>query len=169
MASYTLNHNFKALSSSLDGSRSRSNDSCGDSKEKVDESIFFSENKINSQFTTSRLDNHHDTISKFTMASSSTARASLYRQYSRGSSGGGSSSSIENLPPRTIARVAREVRDLVKNAPEGVRLVVDNETGMPSNLGEVVVRALFLCNVSDALSFGFVGFFCTRYLSPMSS
>ena len=78
------------------------------------------------------------------MASSATgaARGSLYRQYSRGSNGGGSSSSIENLPPRTLARVAREVRDLVKNAPEGVSLVVDNETGLPANLGEVVVSLI---------------------------
>lgn len=75
------------------------------------------------------------------MASSTAgvARGTLYRQYSRGSNGG-SSSSIENLPPRSISRVAREVRDLIKNSPEGVKLVVDNETGMPSNLGEVVVR-----------------------------
>lgn len=67
------------------------------------------------------------------------ARASLYRQYSRGSSAGGSSSSIENLPPRTLSRVAREVRDLIKSPPEGIRLVVDDETGLPSNLGEIVV------------------------------
>ncbi|EED95016.1 ubiquitin conjugating enzyme, partial [Thalassiosira pseudonana CCMP1335] len=31
----------------------------------------------------------------------------------------------ENLPPRTLARVARDVRDLVKSPPEGVRLVLD--------------------------------------------
>jgi len=75
------------------------------------------------------------------MASSTAgvARGTLYRQYSRGSNGG-SSSSIENLPPRSISRVAREVRDLIKNSPEGVKLVVDNETGMPSNLGEVVAE-----------------------------
>ena len=75
------------------------------------------------------------------MSSGSTgtvARASLYRQYSRGSNGG-SSSSIENLPPRTLARVAREVRDLIKSPPEGIQLVVDNETGLPANLGEIVV------------------------------
>jgi hypothetical protein len=66
-------------------------------------------------------------------------RANLYRQYSRGSSGGGSSSSIENLPPRTLSRVAREVRDLIKSPPEGISLVVDEETGLPSNLGELVV------------------------------
>lgn len=73
------------------------------------------------------------------------ARTSLYRQYSRGSSGGGSSSSIENLPPRTLSRVAREVRDLIKNPPEGVRLVVDSDTGMPANLGDIVVRIISLC------------------------
>eukprot|EP00934_Nitzschia_sp_Nitz4_P005067 Nitzschia sp. Nitz4//scaffold86_size83305//75504//76400//NITZ4_005274-RA/size83305-snap-gene-0.173-mRNA-1//-1//CDS//3329559286//5057//frame0 len=67
-------------------------------------------------------------------------RSSLYRQYSRGSSGGGSSSSIENLPPRTLSRVAREVRDLIKTPPEGIRLVVDEETGMPSNLGDIVAE-----------------------------
>ena len=70
------------------------------------------------------------------------ARASLYRQYSRGSSGGGSSSSIENLPPRTLSRVAREVRDLIKCPPEGIRLVVDIETGLPTNLGEIVVSCM---------------------------
>jgi hypothetical protein len=66
-------------------------------------------------------------------------RASLYRQYSKGSSGGGSSSSIENLPPRILSRVAREVRDLVQRPPEGITLVVDNETGLPASLGELVV------------------------------
>lgn len=43
--------------------------------------------------------------------------------------------STENLPPRTLARVSREVRDLHKNPPEGVRLI-DQQT-----LGEVVVRS----------------------------
>lgn len=73
------------------------------------------------------------------MASSTAgpARTSLYRQYSSRSSSG--SVSIENLPPRTLARVSREVRDLIKNPPEGIRLVVDEETGLPANLGEVVV------------------------------
>mmetsp|Transcript_17620 Transcript_17620/g.50715 ORF Transcript_17620/g.50715 Transcript_17620/m.50715 type:complete len:265 (+) Transcript_17620:71-865(+) len=77
------------------------------------------------------------------MSTSSTgvARSSLFRQYSRGSSGGGgSSSSIENLPPRTLSRVAREVRDIIKNPPEGIRLVVDKETGLPANLGEIVAE-----------------------------
>ena len=76
------------------------------------------------------------------MASSAAgaARGSMYRQYSRGSSG---SISVENLPPRTLARVAREIRDLQKNPPEGVRLVVDSETGVPSSLGEVLVSFVF--------------------------
>ena len=48
---------------------------------------------------------------------------SLYRQYSSTTS-----SSSENLPPRTLARVARELRNLHKSPPEGVRLIVDGET-----------------------------------------
>jgi len=64
-------------------------------------------------------------------------------QYTRSTSGGtgGGSSSSENLPPRTLARLARQVRDLHKNPPEGVRLVVDTDSGLPSNLGELLVRA----------------------------
>jgi len=41
-----------------------------------------------------------------------------------------------------LARVAREIRDLHKNPPEGVRLIVDPETGCPDNLGEIMVRIL---------------------------
>jgi hypothetical protein len=51
-----------------------------------------------------------------------------------------SSTVSENLPPRTLARLAREVRDLQQNPPEGVRLLVDEETGLPANLSELVVR-----------------------------
>mmetsp|Transcript_19155 Transcript_19155/g.31774 ORF Transcript_19155/g.31774 Transcript_19155/m.31774 type:complete len:238 (+) Transcript_19155:112-825(+) len=65
--------------------------------------------------------------------STTTARGSLYRQYSRSSSNGSS----ENLPPRTLARVARELRDLHKNPPEGITLVVDSDGG---SLGEVVAE-----------------------------
>lgn len=50
-----------------------------------------------------------------------------------------SSTSCENLPPKTLARVGREIRDLHKQPPEGIRLVVDADTGVPSNLGEVLV------------------------------
>lgn len=59
-----------------------------------------------------------------------------------GSSGSSSTSgsSSENLPPRTLARVARDVRDLIKKPPEGVRLVVDEETGMPGSLSEVLAE-----------------------------
>ena len=59
-------------------------------------------------------------------SSSSSSTRSLYRQYSnQGVSSGGASS--ENLPPRTIARVGRELRQLYKNPPEGVRLIVDSD------------------------------------------
>ena len=81
-------------------------------------------------------------------SSSSVARGSLYRPYSRSNSTG-SSSSIENLPPRTIARVAKEVRDLMKSPPEGISLVVDSETGMPSSLGEIVVSFFVAANSED--------------------
>jgi ubiquitin-conjugating enzyme E2 S len=61
-----------------------------------------------------------------------------YGSYSRSNSSGLS----ENLPPKTLARVAREIRDLHKCPPEGVRLVVDSDTGVPSTLGEVLVSCL---------------------------
>jgi hypothetical protein len=85
------------------------------------------------------------------MASSSTgvARGSSYRPYARTNSG--SSSSLENLPPRTLSRVAKEVRDLVKNPPEGIRLVVDGETGLPSSLGEIVVRGFQLVELNASI------------------
>lgn len=68
----------------------------------------------------------------------STNRISVYSQYTRSSSSGSSTS--ENLPPRTLARLSREVRNLQKSPPEGIRLVVDEETGLPTNLGELMVR-----------------------------
>jgi hypothetical protein len=74
-------------------------------------------------------------------AARSTTTSASYRQYTRA---GSSSSATENLPPRTLARVAREVRDLHKNPPENVRLVVDPATGMPNNLGELMVRTVSL-------------------------
>lgn len=52
----------------------------------------------------------------------------------------GTTGSSENLPPRTLARVARDVRDLVKGPPEGVRLVLDGETGMPGSLSEIMAE-----------------------------
>lgn len=61
----------------------------------------------------------------------------LIRTYSRSNSNSGSS---ENLPPRALSRVAREVRDVLVKPPEGVRLVVDSETGVPANLGEITAE-----------------------------
>lgn len=58
----------------------------------------------------------------------------LHRQFSRTSS---TSSTSENLPPRTLTRVAREIRDLHKNPPEGIKLVVDGDGG--GSLGEIMV------------------------------
>ncbi|KAL7513379.1 hypothetical protein ACHAXN_010430 [Cyclotella atomus] len=52
----------------------------------------------------------------------------------------GNNGNSENLPPRTLARVARDVRDLVKSPPEGVRLVLDGETGMPNSLSEILAE-----------------------------
>eukprot|EP00980_Cylindrotheca_fusiformis_P022739 scaffold9672_cov112-Cylindrotheca_fusiformis.AAC.2 len=105
------------------------------------------------------------------------ARASVYRQYSRGSSG---AASIENLPPRTLSRVAREVRDLIQNSPEGIRLVVEEDTGLPAHLGEVVAELegpqgtpyegkffqLKLCLGSDFPSSPPRGFFLTKIYHP---
>lgn len=68
------------------------------------------------------------------MSASSPARVAAIH-YARSSS----SSSSENLPPRTLARLAREVRDLHQQPPEGIRMVVDNDTGLPANLGEIMV------------------------------
>jgi hypothetical protein len=73
-------------------------------------------------------------------AAAGSSSSSLYRPYHRSNSTGSSSSSIENLPPRTLARVSKEVRELIKNPPEGIRLVVDSETGLPASLGEIMVR-----------------------------
>jgi hypothetical protein len=40
------------------------------------------------------------------------------------------------------ARLAREVRDLLVSPENGVRLVVDEATGLPSTLQELTVRAV---------------------------
>lgn len=83
-------------------------------------------------------------MSSSSFSSSSVARGSSYRSYSRSSSTR-SVNSIENLPPRTIARVGREVSDLIKSPPDGIDLVVDQETGLPSSLGEIVVSLFSFC------------------------
>jgi len=61
--------------------------------------------------------------------------SSITQSYSRNPSSGSNSS--ENLPPRSLARVAREVRDLIKESPEGTKLVVDCDSGLPASLGEI--------------------------------
>jgi hypothetical protein len=54
----------------------------------------------------------------------------------------------ESLQPRTLARLAREVRDFIRpsttstSLPEGVRLIVDEDTGLPVNLSELWVSDL---------------------------
>ena len=45
------------------------------------------------------------------------------------------------LPQRARARVQREVLNLLKNAPEGIKLIVDPETGLPPSLNEIVVSS----------------------------
>jgi hypothetical protein len=47
-----------------------------------------------------------------------------------------------NMAPRTAARLAREVRDLLVSPESGVCLVVDEATGLPANLKELTVRLL---------------------------
>lgn len=101
--------------------------------------------------------------------------------YQRSNTGGSSGSlSSENLPPRTIARLVREVRDFLvvqqqmsattslstsnnreqinrrvvasldddsAKGVEGVRLILDHDTGLPTNLGELVVSNKFCIRV----------------------
>jgi ubiquitin-conjugating enzyme E2 S len=64
--------------------------------------------------------------------------SSITQSYSRPTSS--QSLSSENLPPRAMARVAREVRDLMKESPEGTKLVVDSESGLPASLGEITAE-----------------------------
>jgi hypothetical protein len=55
------------------------------------------------------------------------------------------SSKVRNdsvLPQRTRVRVQREIINLLKNAPEGTKLIVDPETGLPPSLTEIVVSYL---------------------------
>lgn len=80
----------------------------------------------------------HPTAAAGGSVASSSRGGVVYRpSYNRSTSSGSSS---ENLPPKVLARVAREVKSLHQNPPEGVRLVVDGDSGLPSSLGELVVR-----------------------------
>jgi len=62
------------------------------------------------------------------------------RSSSSGVANGSKGNSSENLPPRCLARVARDIRNLVKNPPDGVRLVLDEDTGMPGSLSEILAE-----------------------------
>lgn len=46
----------------------------------------------------------------------------------------------ENLPPRTLARVSREVREMMRNPAEGTKLVIDPDTGLPPSLHEIMAE-----------------------------
>jgi len=46
----------------------------------------------------------------------------------------------DKLPPKTIARLVREVRDLITKSPEGAKLVIDHDTSMPSSLYDIQVE-----------------------------
>lgn len=53
-----------------------------------------------------------------------------------------------NIAPRTAARLAREVRNLLTSPEDGVRLVVDEATGLPSSLKELTVRCFTVFSLS---------------------
>jgi hypothetical protein len=61
----------------------------------------------------------------------------------------------ESLQPRTLARLAREVRDFISpsststSLPEGVRLIVDEDTGLPVNLSELWVSQVFVVSIGS--------------------
>ncbi len=56
------------------------------------------------------------------------------------------------LPQRARARVQREVLNLLKNAPEGIKLIVDPETGLPPSLNEIVVSYSFACRGNKTIA-----------------
>eukprot|EP00577_Skeletonema_sp_RCC1716_P016785 CAMPEP_0113388154 /NCGR_PEP_ID=MMETSP0013_2-20120614/8930_1 /TAXON_ID=2843 ORGANISM="Skeletonema costatum, Strain 1716" /NCGR_SAMPLE_ID=MMETSP0013_2 /ASSEMBLY_ACC=CAM_ASM_000158 /LENGTH=352 /DNA_ID=CAMNT_0000271121 /DNA_START=62 /DNA_END=1120 /DNA_ORIENTATION=+ /assembly_acc=CAM_ASM_000158 len=87
--------------------------------------------------STSSIKPQHSTSSLFSSTRSLSSSTSSMGGSTIAMGGGGCG---ENLPPRTLARVARDVRDLVKSPPEGVRLVVDEESGMPGSLAEIVAE-----------------------------
>lgn len=70
-----------------------------------------------------------------------TGSAAMMRSYSTTNSSNRNSNN-NNLPPRVLARVAREIRDLMKNPPEGLRIVLDSDTGLPTSLGDILVSLL---------------------------
>lgn len=79
------------------------------------------------------------------MSYASSSGRSLYRQYS--STG---TTSSENLPPRTLARVARELRNLHKNPPDGVRMIIDGENSSSSGVSDSSMASSSLSSVASA-------------------
>ena len=64
----------------------------------------------------------------------------LWRQDKPNSMSFHETSSRSYMAPRTAARIAREVQELLKSPETGVRLIVDEATGMPASLQEITVR-----------------------------
>lgn len=70
----------------------------------------------------------------------------------------GPASCSENLAPRMLARVAKEIRALHKEPPEGVRLVIENENSQLGGaasaacLNEVIVSD-FVWNLKEKCHF----------------
>jgi ubiquitin-conjugating enzyme E2 S len=103
--------------------------------------------------------------------------ASLQVSYNRSASSAGSA---ENLPPRIVQRVAKELRTLHKSPPEGVKLVLDSSDTSASSLSELVAELegpvdtpyegryfqLKLCLPSDFPASPPKGFFLTKIWHP---
>jgi len=65
----------------------------------------------------------------------------LHISYQRNNSSASAGGCSENLAPRVLSRVAKEIRALHKEPPEGVRLVLDQENpgAFTTCLNEIVV------------------------------
>ena len=59
-------------------------------------------------------------------------------------SGQGKSLTSESLAPRTLARVSRDVREIMRKQPEGAKLIIDPDTGLPPSLSEIMVSQIRL-------------------------
>jgi len=102
--------------------------------------------------------------------------ASLQITYNKNSKGSGSA---ENLAPRMLSRVGKEIRALHKSPPEGIRLVLDSDSSSAS-LSELVAEIegpvdtpyegkyfqLKLCLPSDFPASPPRGYFLTKIYHP---
>ena len=79
---------------------------------------------------------------------SSGAHLSYQRSTSSATTNSTGSSCSENLAPRVLSRVAKEIRALHKEPPEGVRLVMEHHDGGTSSssattcLNEIIVSVI---------------------------